>query len=211
MDKIDVIQKIKEEKIVSIIRSESQDEIEKIIDSIVLGGVHLIEITMTVPNAVNIITGLVGKYKNTDVVIGAGTVLDSETARLVINAGASFIVSPIFNRDLMKMCNRYRVLMIPGIATPTEANKAMEHGADIVKLFPRNAYSPDIIKVFRGPFPYIQILPTGNISLENADEWIKNGAIAIGVGGEIVNPAKNGNFEKTTEMARLFKEKVNLK
>ena len=210
MDKIDVIQKIKEEKIISIIRSESQDEIEKIIDSIVLGGVHLIEITMTVPNAVNIITGLVEKYKNTDVVIGAGTVLDSETARLVINAGASFIVSPIFNRDLMKMCNRYRVLMIPGIATPTEANKAMEHGADIVKLFPRNAYSPDIIKVFRGPFPYIQILPTGNISLENANEWIKNGAIAIGVGGEIVNPAKNGDFEKTTEMARLFKEKVNL-
>ena len=165
---------------------------------------------MTVPNAVNIITGLVEKYKNTDVVIGAGTVLDSETARLVINAGASFIVSPIFNRDLMKMCNRYRVLMIPGIATPTEANNALEHGADIVKLFPRNAYGPDIIKVFRGPFPYIQILPTGNISLDTADEWIRNGAIAIGVGGEIVNPAKKGDFKKTTEMARLFKEKVNL-
>jgi 2-dehydro-3-deoxyphosphogluconate aldolase/(4S)-4-hydroxy-2-oxoglutarate aldolase len=209
MDKIDVIQKIKREKIISVIRSENQEEIEKIIDSIVAGGVHLIEITMTVPNAVGIIEGLVKKYKNTDVTIGAGTVLDAETAKLVINAGAEFVVSPIFDKDLMKMCNRYRVLMIPGIATPTEANVAMEHGADIVKLFPRNAYGPEIIKVFRGPFPYIQIIPTGNISLEDSDKWVKNGAIAIGVGGEIVNPAKKGDFDKTTEMARAFIEKVN--
>lgn len=209
MDKIDVIQKIKREKIITVVRSENQDEIEKMIDSIVAGGVHLVEITMTVPNAVGIIEGLVKKYKNTDVTIGAGTVLDAETARLVINAGAEFIVSPIFDKDLMKMCNRYRVLMIPGIATPTEANIAMEHGADIVKLFPRNAYGPEIIKVFRGPFPYIQIIPTGNISLEDSDKWIKNGAIAIGVGGEIVNPAKKGEYEKTTEMARAFIEKVN--
>ena len=209
MDKIDVIQKIKREKIISVIRSENQEEIEQIIDSIVAGGVHLIEITMTVPNAVGIIEGLVKKYKNTDVTIGAGTVLDAETAKLVINAGAEFVVSPIFDKDLMKMCNRYRVLMIPGIATPTEANVAMEHGADIVKLFPRNAYGPEIIKVFRGPFPYIQIIPTGNISLEESDKWVKNGAIAIGVGGEIVNPAKKGDFDKTTEMARAFIEKVN--
>ena len=209
MDKIDVIQKIKREKIISVIRSENQEEIEKIIDSIVAGGVHLIEITMTVPNAVGIIEGLVKKYKNTDVTIGAGTVLDAETAKLVINAGAEFVVSPIFDKDLMRMCNRYRVLMIPGIATPTEANVAMEHGADIVKLFPRNAYGPEIIKVFRGPFPYIQIIPTGNISLEDSDKWVKNGAIAIGVGGEIVNPAKKGDFDKTTEMARAFIEKVN--
>ena len=209
MDKIDVIQKIKREKIISVIRSENQEEIEKIIDSIVAGGVHLIEITMTVPNAVGIIEGLVKKYKNTDVTIGAVTVLDAETAKLVINAGAEFVVSPIFDKDLMKMCNRYRVLMIPGIATPTEANVAMEHGADIVKLFPRNAYGPEIIKVFRGPFPYIQIIPTGNISLEDSDKWVKNGAIAIGVGGEIVNPAKKGDFDKTTEMARAFIEKVN--
>lgn len=209
MDKIDVIQKIKREKIITVVRSENQEEIEKMIDSIVAGGVHLVEITMTVPNAVGIIEGLVKKYKNTDVTIGAGTVLDAETARLVINAGAEFIVSPIFDKDLMKMCNRYRVLMIPGIATPTEANIAMEHGADIVKLFPRNAYGPEIIKVFRGPFPYIQIIPTGNISLEDSDKWIKNGAIAIGVGGEIVNPAKNRQYDKTTEMAKAFIEKVN--
>ena len=103
MDKIDVIQKIKREKIISVIRSENQEEIEKIIDSIVAGGVHLIEITMTVPNAVGIIEGLVKKYKNTDVTIGAGTVLDAETAKLVINAGAEFVVSPIFDKDLMKM------------------------------------------------------------------------------------------------------------
>lgn len=208
MDKIDVIQKIKEEKIIAVIRSESQEEIEKIIDAIVEGGIYLIEITMTVPNAVDIIKGLVNKYKNTPVVIGAGTVLDSETGKMVIDAGVEFIVSPIFNKDLMKLCNRYRKLMIPGIATPTEANIAMENGADIVKLFPRNAYEAEIIKVFKGPFPYIQIIPTGNISLEDSNKWIKSGAIAIGVGGEIVNPAKLGEFGKTTEIARLFKEKV---
>lgn len=209
MDKIDVIQKIKAEKIITIIRSENQEEIEKIIDSIVLGGIHLIEITMTVPNAVNIIEKISNKYKGTDVVIGAGTVIDAETARLVINAGASFVVSPICSEEIIKMCNRYRVLIIPGIATPTEANRAMENGADIVKLFPRNAYSPDIVKVYKGPFPYIQIIPTGNISIDTASDWIKNGAVAIGVGGEIVNPAKKGEFEKTTEMARTFKEKLN--
>lgn len=208
MDKIDVIQKIKKEKIISVIRSENQEEIEKMIDAIVEGGVNLVEITMTVPNAVEIISNLVKKYKGTDVTIGAGTVLDAETARLVINAGAEFVVSPIFDEDLMRMCHRYRVLMIPGIATPTEANIAMEHGADIVKLFPRNAYGPEIIKVFKGPFPYIQIIPTGNISLEDADKWINMGALAIGVGGEIVNPAKKGDFAKTTEMAKLFKEKT---
>ncbi len=208
MDKIDIIQKIKNEKVISVVRSENEEEIEKIVSAVVAGGVHLIEITMTVPNAIRIIENLAQKYKNTDVVIGAGTVLDAETARFVISAGAEFIVSPIFNKDLMKLCNRYRVLMIPGIATPTEANNAMEHGADIVKLFPRNAYGPEIIKVFRGPFPYIQIIPTGNISLEDSDKWIKNGAIAIGVGGEIINPAKNGDYEKTTEMARDFIERV---
>jgi len=208
MDKIDIIQKIKNEKVISVVRSENEEEIEKIVSAVVAGGVHLIEITMTVQNAIRIIENLAQKYKNTDVVIGAGTVLDAETARFVISAGAEFIVSPIFNKDLMKLCNRYRVLMIPGIATPTEANNAMEHGADIVKLFPRNAYGPEIIKVFRGPFPYIQIIPTGNISLEDSDKWIKNGAIAIGVGGEIINPAKNGDYEKTTEMARDFIERV---
>lgn len=208
MDKIDVIQKIKKERIISVIRSENQEEIEKMIDAIVEGGVNLVEITMTVPNAVEIIANLVKKYNGTDVTIGAGTVLDAETARLVINAGAQFVVSPIFDEELMKMCHRYRVLMIPGIATPTEANIAMEHGADIVKLFPRNAYGPEIIKVFKGPFPYIQIIPTGNISLEDVDKWINMGALAIGVGGEIVNPAKKGDFAKTTEMAKLFKEKT---
>lgn len=209
MDKIDVIQKIRDEKIICIVRSEDYSEIEKIIDSVVSGGVNLIEITMTVPNAIEIIKNLVSKYKNMQVTIGAGTVLDAETARLVINAGAEFVVSPIFNNDLMKMCNRYRTLMIPGISTPTEANIAMENGADIVKLFPRNAYQADIIKVFKGPFPYINIIPTGNISIDDASNWIKNGAFAIGVGGEIVNPAKKGDYEKTTFMAKEFKERVN--
>lgn len=208
MDKIDVIQKIRKEKIITVIRSDSQEEMENIIDAIVKGGIHLIEITMTVPNALTIIENVVKKYKDTDVSIGAGTVLDAQTARLAINAGAHFLVSPVFDEEVMKLCNRYRVLMIPGIATPTEANRAMEHGADIVKLFPRNAYGPEIIKVFRGPFPYIQIVPTGNISLEDADKWTNSGAIAIGVGAEIVNPAKKGDFEKTTEMAKLFKEKL---
>jgi len=205
MDKLDIIAKLKEEKVVAVVRAESKEQGEKIIDSIVKGGINFIEITMTVPGAVDIIKELSEKYKsNPDVVIGAGTVLDPETARMVILAGAKYVVSPSFNPETVKMCNRYRVPVMPGIMTVKEAVEALELGVDILKVFPGNAFGPSIIKAFKGPLPQACFMPTGGVSVENAHEWIKNGAIAVGTGSNLTAGAKTGDYESITKIARDF-------
>lgn len=205
MEKEEIILKLKKEKIVAIVRAESESKIEKIVESIVSGGINFIEITMTIPKAVEVIKQLCEKYKsNTDVVIGAGTVLDSETARMAILAGAKYIVSPSLNTDTVKLCNRYRVPIIPGIMTVREAIEALELGVDILKIFPQNIFEPSIIKAFKGPLPQANFIPTGGISLESAHEWIKNGAVAIGTGNNLIEGAKRGDYETITNTARDF-------
>ncbi len=208
MVKEDIIQIIKEERMISVIRGENQTIAEQTIDAIVDGGLHLIEVTMTVPNAIELIKSLIKKYENTDVVIGAGTVLDKETAEKVINAGANYVVSPVLDEEVIKLCTKNNVLVIPGIATPTEAYNAMKYGAEILKLFPSNIYGPSFIKTIKGPFPNIQIIPTGGVNLENIDKWIEVGAIAVGVGGEFSKYAKLGDFEKVKNLAKEFANKV---
>ena len=205
MDKLDIIAKLKKEKVVAVVRAESKEQGEKIIDSIVKGGINFIEITMTVPGAVDIIKELSEKYKsNPDVVIGAGTVLDPETARMVILAGAKYVVSPSFNPETVKMCNRYRVPVMPGIMTVKEAVEALELGVDILKVFPGNAFGPSIIKAFKGPLPQACFMPTGGVSVENAHEWIKNGAVAVGTGSNLTAGAKTGDYESITKIASDF-------
>jgi len=205
MDKLDIIAKLKKEKVVAVVRAESKEQGEKIIDSIVKGGINFIEITMTVPGAVDIIKELSEKYKsNPDVVIGAGTVLDPETARMVILAGAKYVVSPSLNPETVKMCNRYRVPVMPGIMTVKEAVEALELGVDILKVFPGNAFGPSIIKAFKGPLPQACFMPTGGVSVENAHEWIKNGAVAIGTGSNLTAGAKTGDYESITKIASDF-------
>ena len=205
MDKLDIIAKLKQEKVVAVVRAESKEQGEKIIDSIVKGGINFIEITMTVPGAVDIIKELSEKYKsNPDVIIGAGTVLDPETARMVILAGAKYVVSPSFNPETVKMCNRYRVPVMPGIMTVKEAVEALELGVDILKVFPGNAFGPSIIKAFKGPLPQACFMPTGGVSVENAHEWIKNGAVAIGTGSNLTAGAKTGDYESITKIASDF-------
>ncbi|MBR6504551.1 MAG: bifunctional 4-hydroxy-2-oxoglutarate aldolase/2-dehydro-3-deoxy-phosphogluconate aldolase [Clostridia bacterium] len=205
MDKLDILAKLKEEKVVAVVRAESKEQGEKIIDSIVKGGINFIEITMTVPGAVDIIKELSEKYKsNPDVIIGAGTVLDPETARMVILAGAKYVVSPSFNPETVKMCNRYRVPVMPGIMTVKEAVEALELGVDILKVFPGNAFGPSIIKAFKGPLPQACFMPTGGVSVENAQEWIKNGAVAIGTGSNLTAGAKTGDYESITKIASDF-------
>ena len=208
MDKVDVIQRIKDEKIIFVVRCEKEEKLERIIEASIKGGINLIEITMTVPNAIYIIEKLVKRYKGTDVVIGAGTVLDSETAKSVINVGANFIVSPIFNKDILITCDKLNTLAIPGIATPTEAFEAMQYGAKILKLFPSNVFNPNIIKTYRGPFPNINLLPTGGINLDNIKEWIENGAIGVGIGGELMKNFNDENYEEIIKIAKLFKERL---
>ena len=136
--------------------------------------------------------------------IGAGTVLDSETARACILAGAQYIVGPSFNKDCARLCNRYAVPYIPGVMTPQEAVKALEYGAEILKLFPAELFGPKIISAFKGPLPQGNYMPTGGITIENAADWIAAGASILGIGGALTKGAKTGDFESVTRTAVLF-------
>lgn len=205
MKKEQVISKMKEQCLVAVVRAESKEQGEKIIDAIVAGGINFIEITMTVPGAVSIIEAMVEKYKsNPDVVIGAGTVLDPETARAVILAGAAYVVSPGLNLDTIKLCNRYRVPMLPGVMTPTEAISALEAGCDIIKVFPGNIVGAGAISSFKGPLPQGEFMPSGGVDVDNVDQWIKAGACAVGTGSSLTKGAKTGDYAAITAKAQEF-------
>lgn len=209
MDRADVIRKIKREKLVAVVRAESRTQGLDIADAVTKGGIKLIEVTMTVPGALDIIKELSEKYKGTDVVIGGGTVLDSQTARMVILAGAEFVVSPMLSEETIKLCNRYKVAVIPGIMTVKEAVEALELGVEILKVFPGNAYSPSIIGAFRGPLPQASFMPTGGVDTDNVCEWLRAGAVAVGTGSSLTKGAKNGDYKLVEEKAREFVREVN--
>ena len=204
MNKEQVLMKLKEEGIVAVVRAESKEQGEKVIDAIVEGGINFIEITMTVPGAADIIKDLAAKYKGTDVIIGAGTVLDPETARTVILAGAQYVVSPQLNPETVRLCNRYRIPVMPGIMTVKEAVEALELGCDVLKVFPGNAFGPSIISAFRGPLPQGQFMPTGGVAIDNVDKWMKAGAIAVGTGSNLTAGAKTGDYAAVTNTAKEF-------
>lgn len=203
-----IIQKLLEDGVVAVVRAESKEMALKTIEAIVDGGIKAIEITMTVPGSIDVIKAMAEKYKNTDVIIGAGTVLDPETARICILNGAEFVVSPELNVDTVKLCNRYAVPVIPGVMTVKEAVEALEYGVDIIKLFPGNAYGPSIIGSFRGPLPQANFMPTGGVSLDNIKEWVNKGAVAIGTGSELTRGAVNGDFAAVKGMAEKFVEEL---
>ena len=209
MERAEVIRRIKAERLVAVIRAESMEQGLRIVEAVTRGGIKLIEVTMTVPGAIDIIKELSGKYKGTDVVIGAGTVLDSQTARMVILAGAQFVVSPMLSEETMKLCNRYKVAVIPGVMTVKEAVSALELGADILKIFPGNAYSPSIISAFRGPLPQADFMPTGGVDTDNVREWLRAGAVAVGTGSSLTKGAKNKDYKSVEEKAREFVKEVN--
>lgn len=209
MDKIDVLVQLKKEAIVAVIRANNKEEGKKIVNAVKNGGIHILEITMTVPGALEIMKELNEEYANEkEVCIGAGTVLDAETARLCILNGAKFIVSPCFSEAVIKICNRYRIPVISGAMTITEAVNGMEMGADVIKVFPGSAFGPSIIKDYKGPIPYGLFMPTGGVSIDNVKEWIKNGAIAVGTGSSLTSGAKEDNYDKVTQTAQQFVEAV---
>ncbi|WP_054955146.1 bifunctional 2-keto-4-hydroxyglutarate aldolase/2-keto-3-deoxy-6-phosphogluconate aldolase [Paenibacillus dakarensis] len=195
MKKIQLIQKIVQEGVVAVLRAETAGEVVAMAEEAISGGIKVIEITMTVPFALKAIEELAQKYKwnspdeSTYAIIGVGTVLDSETARAAILSGAEFVVSPCLSIETVALCNRYRVPVMPGVMTVKEIKEALELGADIVKLFPGNLYSPSVIKVIKGPLPQANIMPTGGVSLQNLGEWIKEGAVAVGIGSDLTNDA----------------------
>ena len=209
MEKINILNKIIESGIVAVIRADSEEIAEKIANACINGGIKAIEITFTVNKADQVIKSLSSKFKTKDLIVGAGTVLDSETARIAILSGAKFIVSPAFNLEAAKLCNRYQIPYMPGCMTITEIIQAMEAGVDVVKIFPGNIFGPDFIKAIKGPLPQANLMPTGGVSIDNVDQWIKNGCVAVGVGSELTSSAKQGDFEEITKRAKAFIEKIN--
>lgn len=208
MTKEECLKRINDTGIVAVVRAESPEQTLKITEAVRQGGVDIIEITMTVPGALDVIHRLTSAYSNREVLIGAGTVLDSETARAALLAGAEFIVSPSLNLETVKLCNRYRKLCMPGAMTITEIVTVMESGADVVKLFPGSAVEPAYVKAIKGPLPHVQIIPTGGVSLDNVDQWIKNGCIAVGVGSELTAGAQKGDYTLVTTTAQQFVARI---
>lgn len=208
MEKYEVYSAIKNEGVVVVIRGDGFDQAMKTVEACYKGGIKFIEVTFTVPGADKIISALCEKYKNTDMVVGAGTVLDPETARAAILAGANFVFSPSLNEETIKMCNRYDIAVVPGIFTPTEAVKALELGASFVKLFPGDVATPNGLKSIKGPLPQLKIMPTGGVSLSNVEDWFKAGAVAVGAGSFVTKGAKTGDYVAVENTARELVEKV---
>ena len=208
MKKDEVLGRITDCGLVAVVRAESSEQAQKIADACAAGGVAAIEITFTVPGADQVIRDLSSTYKNGDILIGAGTVMDAETARAAILAGAQYVVSPYLNTDMVKLCNRYQVPCMPGAMTIKEIVEAMEAGADIVKIFPGELFGPGIIKAVRGPIPYAKLMPTGGVNLDNVQEWIQAGAVAVGAGSSLIRGAKTGDYASITNTAREFIAKI---
>jgi len=201
MSKYDVIKRLTDCGVVAVVRAESAEQGVKIAKAVMESGIVGIEITFTVPGALDIIKALAAECGD-GIVIGAGTVLDSETARAAILAGAQYVVSPFLDVDTVKLCNTYDVPCMPGAMTLKEAVEGMRAGADIIKIFPGALFGPRIIKEFKGPMPQLKMMPTGGVSVENAGEWIRAGAVAVGVGGALTAGAKKGDYASIVEIGR---------
>lgn len=180
-----VLQMIEDSGMVAVVRGETAEKARAIVESCIEGGIKAIELTFTVPFAHRVIEDLAMQYSD-KILLGAGTVLDPETARIAILSGAQFVVAPHFNSDTTKLCNRYRVANMAGILTVREAVEAMEAGVDVLKLFPGDLFGPAFIKDIRGPLPYAKIMPTGGVSVSNAGDWIRAGAVAVGAGSSLM-------------------------
>ncbi len=199
--------KVLKHRIVAVVRSSDPKPLLKVAEALLDGGVPVMEITMTVPNALEVLASVQREFED-DIMIGAGTVLDCETARMALLAGAEFIVSPTLNLEVIKMCHRYGKLCMPGAFTPTEILSAWEAGASIVKVFPADTVGPDYLRAIRGPLPQVRMMPTGGVSLANARAFLQAGAACLGVGSELVHSkmVQAGDFNGIRDTARKFSD-----
>jgi 2-dehydro-3-deoxyphosphogluconate aldolase/(4S)-4-hydroxy-2-oxoglutarate aldolase len=193
--------------VVAIVRLDSSAQLLKTAQAIQAGGIRAIEFTMTTPGALDTLEEA-ARHLDKNTFLGAGTVLDAETARAVILAGAKFIVAPNLNLDVIATARRYSVAVIPGALTPTEILAAWEAGADLVKVFPASIGGPELIKALRGPLPHIKMIPTGGVDINTAAAFIKAGSSAVAVGGNLVNKdiIQRGEFDKITALAKQYVE-----
>ena len=203
MTKFEQMEKIENSGIVAIIRTDTNQDLLQVVDAIHSGGIDVIEITMTTPGALDTVGSMTKRY-GSNLLVGAGSVLDTETARLAILSGADFIVSPITKPDVIELCNRYGKVVMPGAFTPTEILRAWELGADYVKVFPADIAGASYIKAVKAPLPQVSIIPTGGIGLNNAAEFVTSGSAALGVGSTLVNKQTiaQKQFKKLTEISQ---------
>jgi 2-dehydro-3-deoxyphosphogluconate aldolase / (4S)-4-hydroxy-2-oxoglutarate aldolase len=195
--------------IVAVIRAESPDLLVDVAEALLAGGVEVMEVTFTVPRVTEVLEKVAAKL-GSRVLLGAGTVLDAETARIAILSGAEFIVSPAVNVEVIEMCRRHSKLVMPGALTPTEVVTAWQAGADIVKIFPSELTGPGYIKSLRAPLPQIRMMPTGGVNLETAEAFLKAGACALGIGGSLVEPkaVASGDLKRIEALAKQYVEIV---
>ena len=207
MPKHVVFQGILERGMVGIVRAASPDAALQLAEACIAGGVTALEVAFTTPDTLGVLRTLRERHGD-DVLLGAGTVLDAETARAAILAGAQFIISPGVNVATIALCQRYQVLAMPGAMTPTEIVTALQAGADIVKVFPAEMFGPAYIKALRAPLPHAPLMPTGGVRVENLGEWFASGAVAVGIGSSLSGPGANGDYAAVTARAQAFVAKL---
>jgi len=205
MSRLKNLQRVLDTGIVAIIRAPSSEQLTNVARALFEGGIDVIEVTFTVPGALEILAA-VKKELGNRVLLGAGTVLDPETARAALFAGAEFLVSPSLNLDVIRLCNRYDKVVMPGAFTPTEILTAWEAGADMVKVFPSDSVGPSYLKALKGPFAQIRLMPTGGVNLQTLPDFIKAGACAVGVGSSLVEPqaVREGNMARIRDLASQY-------
>jgi 2-dehydro-3-deoxyphosphogluconate aldolase/(4S)-4-hydroxy-2-oxoglutarate aldolase len=205
MSKETQLRQVLDSGIVAVVRSPDHQQLVEVARALADGGVTVIEITMSVPNALEVLRQ-VRQALGDRILLGAGTVLDPETARAVLLAGAEYIVAPTLNLEVIRLCQRYDKLVMPGAFTPTEILTAWEAGADIVKVFPAEVVGPAFFKALRGPLPQVRIMPTGGVDLTTAAAFLKAGACCLGIGSQLVEPdaVAKRNFDRIRDLARQY-------
>jgi len=198
----EVVTRIEQERVVAVLRLDDAGLLSAVIEALAAGGVRVFEVTMTVPRAIETIARLTASLPD-GLMVGAGTVVDAHTARGAIDAGARFVVSPVFRRGVLEACHARQIAAVPGCFTPTEILDAWDAGADIVKVFPATSLGPAFIRDVRAPLPQLKLMPTGGVSIDNAGEWLRAGAVAVGIGSALVDRAavRAGHFLTVTERA----------
>jgi len=209
MSKQDDLKRVLDRAVIAVVRLPSGEQLVDVAEALLAGGVDVLEITFTVPRATHVLETVADRLGD-KVLLGAGTVLDPETARAALLSGAEYLVSPTLNLDVIELARRYGKLVMPGAFTPTEILTAWEAGADIVKVFPSDTTGPKYLRAVRGPLPQVRLMPTGGVNLDTAADFLRAGACALGIGGSLVEPqaVAAGDFDRIESLARQYVELV---
>jgi len=205
-----IIEEILKRKAVAVLRIKEPEKLKKVIEALADGGITIAEITMTVPNAIQLIEKMSNELDK-NIIVGVGSVLNQQVAEDAIKAGAKYVVSPIFKKEIIETAHKYDVPAMPGCFTPTEIQTAYESGADIIKVFPADVLGMAFFKGILAPMPHLKLMPTGGVTLTNAGEWLKAGACAVGIGSALLDKEaiQNEKYEKLTENAKLVMKSIN--